>query len=133
MQGTAVSGVPAAAAAPQATGAGETTPTVSYGPSEAEKDLFKNVVTVDGAVRYTGPYALTPGLKLSSIVTKDQMLDNTNLEYAELTRLNTDGSEEYRTFSPKEVLAGRYDLSLQAKDAIRFVKKTGFGGTWAGA
>ncbi|GAB6276385.1 MAG: hypothetical protein SAMD01599839_09250 [Rectinema sp.] len=103
--------------------------TVTYGPSDAEKALFNEVVTVSGAVRYTGPYARTPSLKLSSVVTPEQILEETNLEYAELTRLKADGTPEYHTFAPKEVLEGKYDLALKAKDAIRFVKKTSFGGT----
>jgi len=86
-------------------------------------------VTVSGTIRYEGPYARTPSLKLSSVVTADQILEETNLEYAELTRLKADGTPEYHTFAPKDVLEGRYDLALKAKDAIRFVKKTGFGGT----
>ncbi|GAB6276383.1 MAG: hypothetical protein SAMD01599839_09230 [Rectinema sp.] len=87
------------------------------------------MVTVSGAVRYTGPYARTPSLKLSSVVTAEQILEETNLEYAELTRLKADGTPEYHTFAPKEVLEGKYDLALKAKDVIRFVKKTSFGGT----
>jgi protein involved in polysaccharide export with SLBB domain len=89
---------------------------------------FLEVVMVQGAVRYAGPYARTPSLKLSSVITAEQILETTNLEYAELVRLRADGSEEYLTFAPKEVLEGKYDLALRAKDAIRLVAKTPFGG-----
>ncbi len=99
-----------------------TTPAVSYGPPDTEKDLFNDVVTVSGAVRYTGPYALTPGLKLSSIVTKDQMLLDTNLNYAELTRQRPDGKNEYVTFRPSEVLDGTWDIEFTARDTVNFVK-----------
>ena len=99
-----------------------TTPAVSYGPPDTEKDLFNDVVTVSGAVRYTGPYALTPGLKLSSIVTKDQMLLDTNLNYGELTRQRPDGKNEYLTFRPSEVLSGVWDLELEPRDVVNFVK-----------
>jgi len=61
-------------------------------------------------------------------VTADQILEETNLEYAELTRLKADGTPEYLTFAPRAVLEGKYDLALRAKDAIRFVKKASFGG-----
>ena len=94
---------------------------------------FRDMVTTSGAVRYIGPYALTPGLKLSSVVTADQMLEEANLQYAELTRLNADGSYEYLAFSPKEVLEGKYDLALRARDSILYVRKTVFGGTLAAA
>ena len=89
---------------------------------------FLEIVTVSGSVRYVGPYARTPSLKLSSIVTADQMVEETNLDYAELTRLRVDGSNEYLTFIPKDVLEGKFDLALRARDTIRFAKKTVFGG-----
>ena len=63
-----------------------------------------------------------PTLKLSSVVTADQILQETSLDYAELTRRRVDGSWEYSTFSPREVLAGKVDMPLRAQDSIRFVK-----------
>ena len=101
--------------------------------SSADLGMFLEVVTVSGAVRYTGPWARTPTLKLSSVISADQMLEETNLDYAELIRLKADGSSEYRTFAPREVLEGKFDLALRAKDSIRLVKKTTFGGTLAAA
>jgi len=109
---------PAAASVPAGTGSG----------IETDLGAFLEVVQVSGAIRYQGPYARTPSLKLSSVVTVEQILEETNLEYAELTRLRADGTPEYHTFSPKAVLEGNYDLALQAKDSIRFVKKASFGG-----
>jgi len=105
-------------------------PSVGQGTSGISPDLglFLEVVTVTGTIRYQGPYARTPSLKLSSIVSAEQILEETNLEYAELTRLRVDGTPEYETFAPKEVLEGKYDLALRAKDSIRFLKKTSFGG-----
>ncbi len=91
------------------------------------------MVTVSGTVRYSGPWARTPTLKLSSVISADQMLEETNLDYAELTRLKNDGSYEYVTFAPKDVLEKKFDLALRAKDSIRLVKKTTFGGTLAAA
>ena len=66
-------------------------------------------------------------MKLSSVVTAEQILEETNLEYAELTRLKADGTPEYKTFAPKDVLEGKYDIALRAKDTIRFLSKTRFG------
>ena len=99
-------------------------------PTDAPADLgrFLEVVTISGSVRYSGPYARTPTLKLSSVITPDQMLEETNLDYAELTRLKADGGYEYTTFAPREVLEGKFDLALRARDSIRLVKKTEFGG-----
>ena len=90
--------------------------------SAADVGFFLEIVNVAGVVRYAGPYARTPTLKLSSVVTKDQILQDTNLDYAELLRRKADGSSEYKTFSPRKVLAGAYDLDLRAQDSIRFVK-----------
>ncbi|MDP3486596.1 MAG: hypothetical protein Q8S19_01505, partial [Bacillota bacterium] len=92
-------------------------------------DRFAETVTIAGTVRYVGPYARTANLKLSSIVTAEQMLDETNLDYAELTRRRADGTPEYQTFAPIDVLEGRYDLVLRARDSISLVKKTAFGGS----
>jgi protein involved in polysaccharide export with SLBB domain len=98
----------------------------------ADLGRFLEVVTVAGAARYAGPYARTASLKLSSVVTADQMLEETNLEYAELTRLRADGTLEYKAFAPRDVLEKRFDLALKARDSVRLVKKTPFGGAPAG-
>ena len=84
--------------------------------------FYLEVVSVSGVVRYEGPYARTPSLRLSSVVTADQILQDTNLDYAELTRRKADGGWEYSTFSPREVIAGKVDMALRAQDSIRFVK-----------
>ena len=102
--------------------------TVGYDSTPGDLSRFLEIVTVTGSVRYAGPYARTPSLKLSSVVTPDQMLEETNLDYAELTRLRADGSYEYETFAPLDVLTGAYDLALRARDSLRFVQKTVFGG-----
>ena len=103
--------VATAAAAPSASGTAIST----------DLGLFLEVVYVSGSVRYSGPYARTPTLKLSSVVTTDQILQNTNLDYAELTRRKPNGDWEYSTFSPRDVFQGDYDLDLRAQDSIRFV------------
>jgi len=126
--GTEAEGTAAAALAQAATA-----PEGAWGRIETDPGLFLEVVQVTGTIRYQGPYARTPGLSLSKVVTKDQILEETNLDYAELTRIGVDGTPEYRTFSPRQVLAGKYDLSLRAKDVIRFIKKTVFGGKGEGA
>ena len=123
-----LAGVPAASVNP-------TNPDIlsSPQPTDVPADLgrFLEVVTISGSVRYTGPYARTPTLRLSSVITSDQVLEETNLHYAELTRLKADGSYEYATFAPREVLEGKFDLALRARDSIRLVKKTAFGGALA--
>ena len=131
----AEAGVPAAAPSAAQTMPAESAIAPSNLGDQTPTDLgrFLEIVAVSGSVRYTGPYARTPSLRLSSVVTADQILEETNLDYAELTRLKADGSYEYATFAPKDVLKGSFDLALRARDSIRLVRKTVFGGTLATA
>ena len=125
-QGAEATPAPAAPAVP--TAPAPAAEMAGYDSMPGDLSRFLEVVTVSGSVRYVGPYARTPSLKLSSVVTPDQMLEETNLDYAELTRLKADGSYEYETFAPRDVLEGTYDLQLRARDSLRFVRKTDFGG-----
>lgn len=106
-----------AAAAPAAPAQGEASSGIS-----TDMGFFLEVVYAKGQIRYVGPYARTPNLKLSSVVTPDQILQDTDLDYAELTRRTAEGGWEYRTFSPRAVLSGVFDLDLRAQDAIVFMK-----------
>lgn len=85
-------------------------------------DKFPDAVSVTGEVARPDIYALTGGLKLSEVVTKEQVLLDTNLNYGEITRLRGDGKNEYVTFRPGEVLSGKYDLALGPRDVINLVK-----------
>ncbi len=118
-QGTAAAASPAAGA-PAMAAPGAATGAVS-GAIETDTGFYLEVVFTSGSVRYQGPYARTPTLMLSSVVTPDQILQDTSLDYAELTRRKPDGSWEYRTFAPRDVLNGSFDLKLRAMDSIRFV------------
>ncbi len=111
---TAVAPVSAQAAEASSTGA-----TASTGESQG---FYVEIVNVSGPVAYEGPYARTPTLTLSSVVTVDQMLSTTNIDYAELSRRRNDGGVEYLSFSPREVLSGNFDLDLMAQDSIRYVE-----------
>ncbi|MBK8698697.1 MAG: SLBB domain-containing protein [Saprospiraceae bacterium] len=55
-------------------------------------DEFENVVKVYGAVRDTGEYAFTAGLKISDLLNKAVLKDNAILETAYLRRFNPDQS-----------------------------------------
>jgi polysaccharide export outer membrane protein len=61
-------------------------------------------------------------MKLSSLLTKDQLLLDSNLNYGEITRFKADGKNEYLTFRPSEVLDGSWDLELGARDLVRLLK-----------
>ncbi len=92
-----------------------------YQPANPEADRFPATIVLSGPARYAGLYAWKPGTKLSSIVTKDQFLVGTSLEYAEIERRSVGGKAEYRTFSPRDVISGKYDIELSGRDVIRFV------------
>ncbi len=92
-----------------------------YQPANPEADRFPATIVLSGPARYAGLYAWKPGTKLSSIVTKDQFLVGTSLEYAEIERRSVGGKAEYRTFSPRDVISGKYDTELNGRDVIRFV------------
>src|SRR5690606_3677636 len=85
-------------------------------------DRFPTAVSLAGQVARPEVFALREGMKLSSLLTKDQLLFDTNLNYAEITRLRADGKNEYLTFRPSEVLDGSWDLDLDAADKVRLVK-----------
>ncbi|HEY9055399.1 MAG TPA: hypothetical protein VIO60_11335, partial [Rectinemataceae bacterium] len=101
-------------------------------PPEAEVDKAVEVVRLSGAARYPGPFARTPSLKLSSLLSADQILETTSPDYAEISRLASDGRREYLAFAPRWVREGSYDLDLRAGDSVRLVQRTPFGGTFAG-
>jgi len=85
-------------------------------------DKYEDVVQLRGNIARPEVYALRPGMKLSQVVTKDQMLLDTNLNYGEITRLRADGKNEYVTFRPGDVLSGAWDLELASRDVVNFVK-----------
>jgi polysaccharide export outer membrane protein len=82
-------------------------------------ERVKNLVTLDGFVRHPGEYELTPGMKLSQLVTHDRLLPEASLEQAELRRVHPETFQvEVRSISMVEVWAGREDLVLQPLDAV---------------
>jgi protein involved in polysaccharide export with SLBB domain len=127
--GLAVAGETAVAIADTAPAAANPTAVLAAGELSVDTNKFQEVVRTSGTVRYAGPWARTPTLKLSSVISAEQMLEDTNLDYAELTRLKEDGSHEYLTFAPKDVLGKKFDLALRARDSINLLRKTPFGGT----
>ncbi|HEY9054652.1 MAG TPA: SLBB domain-containing protein, partial [Rectinemataceae bacterium] len=79
---------------------------------------YPAVVQLSGKAARPELYALKSGMKLSDILVKDQILLDTNLNYAEMTRLKPDGKDETFAFRPADVLSGAWDLALGPKDKI---------------
>jgi len=85
-------------------------------------DRFPGAVVLSGQAARPEVYALGAGLKLSQVLTRDQALLDTNLNYAEIVRLRADGKNEYVAFRPSEVLDGSWDFELGPRDVVRLVK-----------
>ena len=88
----------------------------------ANIEKFSDLVQLTGQVARPEIFAFKLGTKLSQLLTADQVLLDTNLNYAEIARLKADGRNEYFTFRPSEVLSGSWDFDLGPRDIIKLVK-----------
>ncbi len=84
-----------------------------------------NFIEIKGAVKYPGRYAYRDGMKLSDLLTYENIKMNTNLDYAEIERRDpfTFEIKEIITFSPRDVLNGKKDIELQRLDTIRIYSR----------
>jgi len=82
----------------------------------------KDVVILEGEIKYPGAYAYRKGLKLSQILTGDSFIENTNLYYAEIDRRDPETLDVVKIirFAPIDVVKGKVDYELQKLDLIRF-------------
>ena len=87
--------------------------------------FVENAIEVKGYIKYPGVYEYKKGLKLSDILTKDMLLPNTDLKYAEIDRRdpNTLKIKEIIKFSPLDILEHKKDIILQPLDVIKFFPK----------
>jgi polysaccharide export outer membrane protein len=85
----------------------------------ADLDKFADLVQLTGRIARPEIIAYRKGLKLSQVLTSDQILLDTNLNYAEILRVRADGKNEYLTFRPADVAAKTFDLDLGPRDVIR--------------
>ena len=93
-----------------------------YVKTERISQIIENAIKVTGYVKYPGIYPIetTPTLKIA--IEKVELLIDTNLYYAEIVRKEEGKPPVYMTFSPQDVLDGKYDLKLNPLDTIRFYK-----------
>jgi protein involved in polysaccharide export with SLBB domain len=83
-------------------------------------ERIRNVIFVEGFVRHPGEYSYQEGMKVSSLLTDEELLPEAYLNKAEVVRLRPDFSQEIIPFSIqklKEGLAGE-DIPLLARDRI---------------
>jgi polysaccharide export outer membrane protein len=85
----------------------------------------KDVVVLEGEIKYPGVYAYRKGLKLSHLLTSDSFTENTNLYYAEIDRRDPETLDIIKIirFAPIDVVKGKVDYELQKLDVIRFFPK----------
>jgi polysaccharide export outer membrane protein len=85
----------------------------------------KDVVVVEGEIKYPGVYAFRKGLKLSQILTSELVTEDTNLYYGEIERRNPRTLDIVKIirFTPIKVLKGEEDFKLSKLDTIRFYPK----------
>lgn len=91
-------------------------------PTSSDFDQFPETIVLSGRIRYPGYTSYSEGLMLGELLEADQILIDTNLEYAEIMRRSNygRGPEYLLTFSPREILDKKSDLELSPMDTIRF-------------
>ncbi|HRS05786.1 MAG TPA: SLBB domain-containing protein [Candidatus Ratteibacteria bacterium] len=85
-----------------------------------------NRVFLEGYVKYPGEYELKPGMKISHLLTQDQLLPEAYLERAEIERTEIPSLEmKIIPFGPKKLLEGdqTQDISLQQLDRIKILSE----------
>ncbi len=98
-----------------------------FGDDSADVDLdsYPETMTMEGTIRYPGMYAWSQGMRLKEILSSQEFLIDTNLQYAEIRRHEMgSGSETMLTFCPEDVADGKADVELKPLDRIRFFPKT---------
>jgi polysaccharide export outer membrane protein len=99
--------------------AGEVPPNFNF-------DDFPDTVIVSGPVKYPGLYAVDKALTLRNLVAGAELLLDSNRNYATLERTNAEGKMTQISFSPYDVLAGRYDVRLLPRDKVVFMQESLF-------
>jgi protein involved in polysaccharide export with SLBB domain len=80
---------------------------------------FENRVQISGAVYRPGVYALKEGMKVKELLQLAEGLkEDAFVNSAVIFRKNNLGLSEVASFSPKEVLSGQNDITLQREDSI---------------
>lgn len=82
-------------------------------------DRYSNRVKIYGGVFRPGPYALDSGMTLMDLVRKaDGLVEDAYLERATITRLRDDLTPELISFNVKDLLDGKFNLSLKKEDEV---------------
>ena len=90
---------------------------------------INNFVEVIGAVAKPGRFQREQGMRISDLVLKAGLTDQSNTSIVFLTRDNKDGSFEYKKLNLKEILENPsivYNLQLEDRDKIEIWQKNRF-------
>ena len=96
-----------------------------FGYKDVDFNKVKDVFVLEGEIKYPGVYAYKKEITLNDILTKDYLLINTNLYFAEIERRNPETLEIEKIvkFTPKDVLSGKEIVKIKPMDVIRFYPK----------
>jgi len=82
---------------------------------------FQNFVSIEGAIAIPGKYELTPNMRLSNLLQKGQLQEESRTDIAFLQRTNFDGTISYQKVNLAEALqnpAGSADIELKPSDKL---------------
>jgi len=90
--------------------------------TEKIPQIVENAVTIEGYIKYPGNYSVETTQTLRDAILKANPYVDTNLYYGEIIRKEEGKPPIYMTFSPQDVIDGKYNLKLKPLDTIRFYK-----------
>ncbi len=93
-------------------------------PSASEE--FTNAILISGAYATPGMVQWAKGQKISSLISKNTLLNSTDLDYALVVRRDKFGEQsEVIQFGPRDILSGSFDLELYKFDQIILFNRIG--------
>jgi|SRR5579863_55583 len=85
-----------------------------------------DAVYLEGVVRHPGEYAFAEGMRISQLVTDQELLPESYLDRAELVRIKPDLTTEVLSFSIRKIQQGQTDQDLQLSPGDRVVVSSEF-------
>ena len=83
-----------------------------------------NAVSLEGLVKRPGRYELRPGMRVTDLVIRDELLPDAYLDRAEVIRVREDLGTEVIPFSIREAWAGKPEANLELKPLDRVVVRS---------
>lgn len=87
---------------------------------------FNNAILISGAYATPGMIQWTKGQKLSSLISKNTLLNSTDLDYGLVVRRDRfERQSEIIQFEPRNILSGSFDLELNKFDQVTLFNRLG--------